>query len=143
MERNAVFGVYCRRWGVPLIDGGTVRLPRLIGHSRAMDMILTGRPVKADEALLIGLANRVVEQGDSRSAAENLANEIAAFPQECMKVDRASSVNQWSLSMEEALQIEGKSAYSILEREAFAGAGRFASGRGRGGRFDDHNDGAS
>ena len=138
-EKDAVFGVYCRRWGVPLIDGGTVRLPRLVGHSRAMDMILTGRPVKADEALLIGLANRVVEQGGSRSAAESLANEIASFPQECMKADRKSTVNQWSLSMEEALQVEGKAAYSILEREAFAGAERFASGRGRGGRFDDHN----
>ena len=139
-EDNAVFGVYRRRWGVPLIDGGTVRLPRLIGHGRAMDMILTGRPVNADEALEIGLANQVVNVGKSRSEAERLAREIAAFPQECMKADRHSAINQWSFSMEEALQIEGKAAYSILEREAFAGAERFASGRGRGGRFDDHND---
>ena len=139
-EDNAVFGVYCRRWGVPLIDGGTVRLPRLIGHGRAMDMILTGRPVNADEALAIGLANRVVKPGASRSEAESLAREIAAFPQECMKADRHSTINQWSFSIEEALQIEGKAAHSILEREAFSGAERFASGRGRGGRFDDHND---
>ena len=138
-EDNAVFGVYCRRWGVPLIDGGTVRLPRLIGHGRAMDMILTGRPVNADEALAIGLANRVVKPGASRSEAESLAREIAAFPQECMKADRHSTINQWSFSIEEALQIEGKAAHSILEREAFAGAERFALGRGRGGRFDDHN----
>ena len=139
-EDNSVFGVFCRRWGVPLIDGGTVRLPRIIGHSRAMDMILTGRPVSADEALTFGLVNRVVATGKSRSEAERLAREIATFPQECMKADRQSTINQWSLSLDVALEMEGRAAHSILEREAFSGAQRFASGRGRGGRFDDHTD---
>lgn len=139
-EDNAVFGVYCRRWGVPLIDGGTVRLPRIIGHGRAMDMILTGRPVDADEALTFGLVSRVVETGKSRSEAERIAEEIAAFPQECMKADRKSAISQWSLPFDSALEMEGRAAHSILEREAFAGAQRFSSGRGRGGRFDDHTD---
>jgi enoyl-CoA hydratase len=139
VENDAVFGVFCRRWGVPLIDGGTVRLPRLIGHGRAMDMILTGRPVGAEEAMSIGLASRIVGKGKSRFEAEKVAQEIACFPQECMHVDRASAISQWGLPIESALRVEGKAAYSILEREAFAGAERFSSGRGRGGRFDDHN----
>ena len=90
-------GVYCRRWGVPLIDGGTVRLPRLIGHSRAMDMILTGRGVDADEALAMGLANRVVPKGEARQRAEELAAELAKLPQECMRADRLSMLNQWGM----------------------------------------------
>ena len=139
-EDNAVFGVYCRRWGVPLIDGGTVRLPRIVGHSRAMDMILTGRPVTADEAFTFGLVNRVVGMGKSRSEAERIVEEIAAFPQECMRADRKSAINQWSLPLDGALEMEGREAHFILEREAFSGAQRFASGRGRGGRFDDHTD---
>lgn len=134
-EEDAVFGVFCRRWGVPLIDGGTVRLPRLIGHSRALDMILTGRPVKADEALQIGLANRVVPTGQAREAAETLAAEIARFPQACMKADRASSYRQWDLSLDAALHDEAEGGLPIIEREAIAGAARFKSGLGRGGDF--------
>ena len=99
VESDAVFGVFCRRWGVPLIDGGTVRLPRLIGHSRAMDMILTGRAVGAEEALAIGLANRVVPTGQSRQAAEELAIELARSPQGCMRADRLSALHQWGLSL--------------------------------------------
>src|SRR5581483_3754745 len=103
-EEDAVFGVFCRRWGVPLIDGGTVRLPRLIGQSRAMDMILTGRPVDAQEALELGLANRVVADGESRGAAEELARELARFPQTCMRGDRLSVLEQWGQSEANALQ---------------------------------------
>ncbi|HEX6959328.1 MAG TPA: crotonase/enoyl-CoA hydratase family protein [Ferrovibrio sp.] len=134
-EADAVFGVFCRRWGVPLIDGGTVRLPRLIGHSRALDMILTGRPVQADEALQIGLANRVVPKGEARAAAEALAAEIARFPQACMKADRASSYRQWDLSLDAALHDEAEGGLPIVEKEAIAGAARFKSGLGRGGDF--------
>ena len=140
LKDNAVFGVYCRRWGVPLIDAGTVCLLRIVGHIVAMDMILTGRPVNADEALTFGLVNRVVGTGKSRNEAERIAEEIAAFPQECMKADRKSAINQWSLPLDGALEMEGRAAHSILEREAFSGAQRFASGRGRGGRFDDYTD---
>lgn len=134
-EQDAVFGVFCRRWGVPLIDGGTVRLPRLIGHSRALDLILTGRPVDADEALQIGLANRVVGKGEARAAAEALAAEIARFPQACMKADRASSYRQWDLSLDAALHDEASAGLPIIEQEAITGAARFRDGKGRGGDF--------
>src|SRR6186713_2223398 len=106
VEQDAVMGVFCRRWGVPLIDLGTVRLPRLIGHSRAMDLILTGRPVEAEEALAMGLANRVVPKGQALSAALELAREISAFPQLCMRNDRLSALEQWSLDWDEATAFE-------------------------------------
>jgi len=134
---DAVFGVFCRRWGVPLIDGGTVRLPRLIGMSRALDMILTGRAVGAREALDFGLANRVVPSGESRAAAEALAAEIARFPPLCVEADRRSAHLQWDLSLADALVAEGRSGQRPLLEEAVAGAGRFAGGKGRGGAFDD------
>jgi enoyl-CoA hydratase len=137
-EETAVFGVFCRRWGVPLIDGGTVRLPRLIGQSRALDLILTGRPVDAREALAIGLANRVVPAGEAREAAEALAHEIARFPQICMKQDRSSVYEQWPLDFIGAMRNEFDHGLSTLRSgEAVSGAGRFAQGKGRGGRFDD------
>jgi enoyl-CoA hydratase len=129
-EQDAVFGVFCRRWGVPLIDGGTVRLPRLIGQSRAMDMILTGRAVGADEALAIGLANRVVPKGQSRQAAEDLAAELAALPQQCMRSDRLSALHQWGMPETAALDFEFASI-SRVAAEASKGAGRFAAGAGR------------
>lgn len=129
-EEDAVFGVFCRRWGVPLIDGGTVRLPRLIGQSRAMDMILTGREVRADEALAIGLANRVVPKGQSRRAAEELAAQLAALPQQCLRSDRLSALNQWGTTESEAIDFEFASI-SRVAAEATEGAGRFASGAGR------------
>jgi enoyl-CoA hydratase len=129
-EEDAVFGVFCRRWGVPLIDGGTVRLPRLIGQSRAMDMILTGRAVAADEALAIGLANRVVPKGQARKAAEELAAQLAAFPQQCMRSDRLSALHQWGLSESDALDVEFASMHRVAA-EARDGAGRFAAGAGR------------
>jgi enoyl-CoA hydratase len=136
-EADAVFGVYCRRWGVPLIDGGTVRLPRLIGQSRAMDMILTGRAVGATEALAIGLANRLAPRGESRSAAEALAGDIAAFPQGCLRADRRSALAQWSLPESDALRGEFAGGIEVLRSgEAAAGAARFVGGAGRGGRFD-------
>jgi enoyl-CoA hydratase len=130
VEQDAVFGVFCRRWGVPLIDGGTVRLPRLIGHSRAMDMILTGRPVEATEALAIGLANRVVPTGQSREAAEELAAELARSPQGCLRADRLSVLYQWGHSEAAALDFEFGSL-SRVAAEAVAGAKRFADGAGR------------
>lgn len=135
-EANAVFGVYCRRWGVPLIDGGTVRLPRLIGQSRALDMILTGRPVTADEALAMGLANRLVPTGQARAAAEALARELAAFPQLCMNLDRASVYRQWDLPFEGAMQAEFAQGIAAVAAEGVSGAGRFVAGAGRGGVFD-------
>ncbi|MDP2135664.1 MAG: crotonase/enoyl-CoA hydratase family protein [Sulfuritalea sp.] len=136
VEQSATFGVFCRRWGVPLIDGGTVRLSRLIGHSRALDLILTGRPVGADEALAMGLANRVVADGEARAAAEALAAQIAAFPQTCLRHDRLSSYEQWGLPLPQALQNECRHGRLSLDSgEAQSGAGRFGEGKGRHGRF--------
>ena len=135
MEEDAYFGIYCRRFGVPLIDGGTVRLPRLIGQSHALDLILTGRPVKADEALRMGLANRVVAKGDSRRAAEELASQLAAFPQLCMNLDRASVYRQWELPFEHAMRSEFAHGIAAVQAEGRAGAARFAAGAGRGGKF--------
>ena len=132
VEEDAVFGVFCRRWGVPLIDGGTVRLPRIVGHGRALDMILTGRSVKADEALAFGLANRVVPKGCARQAAEELAAQIAAFPPLCVRSDRQSAYQQWDLPLCEALMNELHLGYATLESgETAFGASRFASGEGR------------
>ena len=136
MERDAVFGVFCRRWGVPLIDGGTVRLPRIIGMGRALDMILTGRAVPADEALAMGLANRVVGPGESLAAAQKLARDIAAFPQQCMLTDRASAYAQWDLPLAGALQQEGARGTPMVFAEGVEGAARFAGGAGRHGGAD-------
>ncbi|GAB2982711.1 crotonase/enoyl-CoA hydratase family protein [Saccharothrix stipae] len=133
-DEDAVFGVFCRRWGVPLIDGGTVRLPRLIGASRAMDLVLTGRAVSAEEALRIGLANRVVPTGTSRSAAEALALELAAFPQVCLREDRLSLLEQEDLSEQDALANELDHGLTSLT-EVEQGLRRFQSGEGRHGHF--------
>jgi enoyl-CoA hydratase len=136
MEEDAVLGVFCRRWGVPLIDGGTVRLPRLIGLSRALDIILTGRPVEAAEALQMGLVNRVVPKGKAREAAQELARRLAAFPQTCLCEDRMSALEQFDLPFEEAMANEFKHGLKSLEKDAIAGAGRFANGAGRHGHFE-------
>ncbi len=138
MEKSAIMGVFCRRWGVPLIDGGTIRLPRLIGMSRAMDLILTGRPVKSEEALQIGLANRVVADGAALNVAKKLAEQLSAFPQRCMRNDRMSTYEQWNLPLETALTNEfRKGIETINSKETVIGATRFASGKGRHGNFED------
>ena len=137
VEETAIMGVFCRRWGVPLIDGGTIRLPRLIGMSRAMDLILTGRPVDAEEALQMGLANRVVPDGTAIEAAEQLAASLCNFPQLCMRNDRRSAYDQWSLPVSEALQREFQLGQEVIaSNETFLGASRFSSGKGKHGDFE-------
>ncbi|MGH3255977.1 MAG: crotonase/enoyl-CoA hydratase family protein [Streptosporangiaceae bacterium] len=135
-DETAVFGVFCRRWGVPLIDGGTVRLPRLIGTSRAMDLILTGRAVDAAEAAAIGLANRMVPAGQALAAAQELAAQLASFPQVCLRSDRASVLDADGLGEAAALAAEFAHGRVPLTEEAGAGAARFAAGAGRHGSFD-------
>ena len=130
--RGATLGVYCRRWGVPLIDGGTVRLPRLIGHSRAMDLILTGRGVGGEEALAMGLVNRVAPDGEALPAAVALAEQLAAFPQSCLRSDRRSAIGQWSLDERAAIAQEFELGLATIRSgETEAGATRFAGGAGR------------
>jgi len=134
-SESAVFGVFCRRWGVPLIDGGTVRLPRIVGQGRALDMILTGRPVGAAEALSFGLADRLVPSGSACEAAERIAAGIARFPALCMRTDRDSAYAAWDRPLAEALRAEAQAGAAPLEHGARDGAGRFAGGLGRSGDF--------
>ena len=136
MAADAVLGVFCRRFGVPLIDGGSVRLPRIIGQGRALDLILTGRPVGAEEALAMGLINRLVEPGTARTVAQQLAAQIAAFPQRCMLADRASAYAQWQLPFDAALANEFAGGMAVIESgETLEGATRFKAGQGRHGQF--------
>jgi enoyl-CoA hydratase len=134
---TAVFGVYCRRWGVPLIDGGTLRLPRIVGQGRAMDMILTGRGVSAEEAHQWGLANRLTREGAALDEAVELAKQIARFPQRCLRADRASAYAGWSRDIDDALRAEAQRGVPVLALESRAGAARFAAGKGRGGNFEE------
>ena len=135
---DAVFGVYCRRWGVPLIDGGNVRLPRLIGMSHALDLILTGRGVSGDEAVAMGLANRIVDPGAALDAAVSLGKQLAAFPQGCLRADRLSVYEQWSLPLSSALEVEVTRGMEVIRSgETREGASRFAEGAGRHGSFDE------
>jgi enoyl-CoA hydratase len=134
---SAYFGVYCRRWGIPLIDGGTVRLPRLVGQGRALEIIMTGRKVEAEEALRIGLCERVVPDGKARAEAEAMAQQIARFPQGAMLADRRSAIAGHGLSVREAMEREWAGGVCTIASEGAAGAGRFASGKGRGGDFSD------
>lgn len=141
MAEDATMGIFCRRWGVPLIDGGTVRLPRLIGLSRALDLILTGRPVSAEEAERIGLANRVAASGKSLDVALELAQQLCEFPQTCMRQDRLSAYEQFGLDLDAAMVNEYRHGLvSISTGELISGAGKFASGAGRGGNFSEHQD---
>jgi enoyl-CoA hydratase len=134
---DAVFGVFCRRWGVPLIDGGTIRLTRQIGHSHALDLILTGRGVSGDEARMMGLANRLVPKGKTLEEALALARQLAAFPQRCLRSDRLSSYRQWELSLDDALRLETELGLEVIRSgETLEGATRFARGAGRHGAFD-------
>jgi enoyl-CoA hydratase len=135
MEQSAFMGVYCRRWGVPLVDGGTVRLPRIVGRGRALDIVLTGRKVPADECFRIGLCERLVPDGQSRNAAEELAREIARFPQDCMRADRRACFLQEGLSEQDGLRAEWANSIDMVELSGAQGAQRFAEGKGRGGDF--------
>ena len=137
VSQTATFGIFCRRFGVPLIDGGTIRLPRLIGHSRAMDLILTGRPVAAPEALAMGLANRVVPAGQALPAAITLAHQLAAFPQRCLRNDKRSAHAQWDLAYDAALMDEMRGGLGVIASgETQHGAAAFTNGKGRGGQFE-------
>ena len=136
MEESAYLGVYCRRWGIPLLDGGTVRLPRIVGRGRALEIAMTGRKVPADECLRIGLCERVVADGTCREEAEALAHEIARFPQGCVRADRASIYGQSGKSLWHAMHDEWIGGIDIINQEGIAGAGRFSSGAGRGGDFE-------
>lgn len=137
MAESAYFGVYCRRWGVPLIDGGTVRLPRLVGLGKALEIIMTGRKVTAEESCRIGLCERVVPHGRAREAAEAMAQEIARFPQDCVRADRLSAYRAWGKSVREGLESEWATSAGIVKAEGIAGAERFAGGKGRHGDFGD------
>jgi enoyl-CoA hydratase len=137
MAEDAYFGVYCRRWGVPLIDGGTVRLPRLVGMGRAMEIILTGRKVAAEEAYRIGLAEKIVPHGAAREAAETMAQEISRFPQVCLRADRLSAYRAWGKPVREGLESEWATSAGVVKAEGIRGATRFAEGKGRHGDFRD------